>query len=68
MPTTGTQGGILMSQTNTMAMGGGQITQNVVCTNAPPQTLTSTTGPQNQMNMQVTCEHVFLRNRMIIYQ
>lgn len=63
MPTTGTQGGILMSQTNTMAMGGGQITQNVVCTNAPPQTLTSTTGPQNQMNMQVTCEHVFLRNR-----
>lgn len=57
MPTTGTQGGILMSQTNTMAMGGGQITQNVVSTNAPPQTLTSTSGPQTQMNMQVTCEH-----------
>ncbi|KMQ96743.1 mediator of rna polymerase ii transcription subunit 25 [Lasius niger] len=52
MPTTGTQGGILMSQTNTMAMGGGQITQNVVSTNAPPQTLTSTSGPQTQMNMQ----------------
>ncbi|RLU26588.1 hypothetical protein DMN91_000384 [Ooceraea biroi] len=29
MPTTGAQGGILMSQTNTMTMGGGQITQNV---------------------------------------
>jgi len=53
MSTTGTQGGILMSQTNTMAMGGGQITQNVVST-APPQTLTSTSGPQmTQMNMQV---------------
>lgn len=52
MPTTGAQGGILMSQTNTMAMGGGQITQNVVSTNAPPQTLTSTSGPQTQMNMQ----------------
>ncbi|XP_018044485.1 PREDICTED: mediator of RNA polymerase II transcription subunit 25 isoform X2 [Atta colombica] len=52
MSTTGTQGGILMSQTNTMAMGGGQITQNVVST-APPQTLTSTSGPQmTQMNMQ----------------
>lgn len=54
MPTTGTQGGILMSQTNTMAMGGGQITQNVVSSNAPPQTLTSNSGPQTQMNMQVT--------------
>ena len=53
MPTTGTQGGILMSQTNTMAMGGGQITQNVVSSNAPPQTLTSSIGPQTQMNMQV---------------
>ncbi|KAL0125267.1 hypothetical protein PUN28_004503 [Cardiocondyla obscurior] len=51
MPTTGTQGGILMSQTNTMAMGGGQITQNVV-SSAPQQTLTSTSGPQTQMNMQ----------------
>lgn len=66
MPTTGTQGGILMSQTNTMAMGGGQITQNVVSTNAPQQTLTSTSGPQTQMNMQVTYEYAFLRNR--IYQ
>lgn len=54
MPTTGTsQGGILMSQTNTIAMGGGQITQNVVSTNAPQQTLTSSAGPQNQINMQV---------------
>lgn len=52
MPTTGTQGGILMSQTNTMAMGGGQITQNVISNNASPQTL-STTVPQTQMNMQV---------------
>lgn len=53
MPTTGTsQGGILMSQTNTIAMGGGQITQNVVSSNAPQQTLTSTAGPQNQINMQ----------------
>lgn len=54
MPSTGTsQGGILMSQTNTMAMGGGQITQNVVSTNAPQQTLSSSAGPQNQLNMQV---------------
>ncbi|XP_067215800.1 mediator of RNA polymerase II transcription subunit 25 isoform X2 [Linepithema humile] len=52
MPTAGTQGGILMSQTNTMAMGGGQITQNVVSSNAPPQTLTSSSGPQAQINMQ----------------
>ena len=53
MPTTGTsQGGILMSQTNTIAMGGGQITQNVVSTNAPQQTLTSSAVPQNQINMQ----------------
>ncbi|XP_032671316.1 mediator of RNA polymerase II transcription subunit 25-like isoform X1 [Odontomachus brunneus] len=53
MPTTGTQGGILMSQTNTMAMGGGQITQNVISSNASPQTLNSTV-PQTQMNMQNT--------------
>ncbi|XP_076378614.1 mediator of RNA polymerase II transcription subunit 25 isoform X2 [Megalopta genalis] len=53
MPTTGTsQGGILMSQTNTMAMGGGQITQNVVPTNAAQQTLTSSVGPQSQISMQ----------------
>ncbi|XP_076378618.1 mediator of RNA polymerase II transcription subunit 25 isoform X6 [Megalopta genalis] len=55
MPTTGTsQGGILMSQTNTMAMGGGQITQNVVPTNAAQQTLTSSVGPQSQISMQQT--------------
>ncbi|XP_020293068.1 mediator of RNA polymerase II transcription subunit 25 [Pseudomyrmex gracilis] len=54
MPSTGTQN-ILMSQTNTMAMGGGQITQNVVSTaNALPQTLSSTSGPQQQINMQNT--------------
>lgn len=54
MPTTGSsQGGILMSQTNPIAMGGGQITQNVVSTNAPQQTLTSSAGPQNQIDMQV---------------
>ncbi|XP_025159280.1 mediator of RNA polymerase II transcription subunit 25 isoform X3 [Harpegnathos saltator] len=52
MPTTGTQGGILMSQTNTMAMGGGQITQNVISNNTVPQTLSSTV-PQTQINMQV---------------
>ena len=42
-----------MSQTNPIAMGGGQITQNVVSTNAPQQTLTSSAGPQNQIDMQV---------------
>ncbi|XP_012287300.1 mediator of RNA polymerase II transcription subunit 25 [Orussus abietinus] len=53
MPTTGiSQGGILMSQTNTMAMGGGQITQNVVSSNGPQQTLNTSTGPQGQLNMQ----------------
>lgn len=71
MPTTGTQGGILLSQTNTMTMGGAQITQNVVSTNAPPQTLTSTSVPQAQMNMQVTYTRVraytydFLKNEMM---
>ncbi|XP_054001971.1 mediator of RNA polymerase II transcription subunit 25 isoform X2 [Hylaeus anthracinus] len=53
MATTGTsQGGILMSQTNTIAMGGGQITQNVVTVNNPQQTLTTSGGPQNQISMQ----------------
>ncbi|XP_015111836.1 mediator of RNA polymerase II transcription subunit 25 isoform X2 [Diachasma alloeum] len=42
------QGGILMSQTNTIAMGGGQITQNVVPTNNPQQGLANST-PQNQI-------------------
>lgn len=52
MPTTGiSQGGILMSQTNTMAMGGGQITQNVVTSNNQQQALNNA-GPQNQMGMQ----------------
>lgn len=41
----------MMSQTNTMAMGGGQITQNVVAPNNPPQVMAP--GPQGQMNMQV---------------
>ncbi|EZA49336.1 Mediator of RNA polymerase II transcription subunit [Ooceraea biroi] len=62
MPTTGAQGGILMSQTNTMTMGGGQITQNVVSTNAPPQTLTSSSGPQAQMNMQMLIDLMRLQN------
>lgn len=53
-----TQGGILMSQTNTMTMGGGQITQNVVSTNAPPQTLTTTNGSQAQINMQVLVYYI----------
>ncbi|XP_011299870.1 mediator of RNA polymerase II transcription subunit 25 isoform X2 [Fopius arisanus] len=42
------QGGILMSQTNTIAMGGGQITQNVVPANNPQQGLANAT-PQNQI-------------------
>lgn len=42
-----------MSQTNTMAMGGGQITQNVVASNAnSQQVLGPAGGPQGQMNMQ----------------
>lgn len=32
------QQGLMMSQTNTMAMGGGQITQNVVNSNGQPGT------------------------------
>ncbi|XP_051168877.1 mediator of RNA polymerase II transcription subunit 25-like isoform X2 [Leptopilina boulardi] len=52
MPTSGiSQGGILMSQTNTMAMGGGQITQNVVASN-PQQNLATPTGPPGQINLQ----------------
>ncbi|XP_066601474.1 mediator of RNA polymerase II transcription subunit 25-like isoform X2 [Prorops nasuta] len=46
------QGGILMSQTNTMAMGGGQITQNVVSANAPQTAMTTGAGPQGQINIQ----------------
>lgn len=46
------QGGILMSQTNTMAMGGGQITQNVVASN-PQQNLANPSGPPGQISLQV---------------
>lgn len=42
-----------MSQTNTMTMGGGQITQNVVSANAPQQTLQTPTAQQNQLTLQV---------------
>lgn len=57
MPTTGiSQGGILMSQTNTMAMGGAQITQNVVPSNQQ-QNLAPSSGPQGQINLQVN--HLF---------
>ncbi|XP_011297129.1 mediator of RNA polymerase II transcription subunit 25 isoform X2 [Fopius arisanus] len=45
------QGGILMSQTNTIALGGGQITQNVVPSNNQQQAITNS-GPQSQMNLQ----------------
>ncbi|XP_033217039.1 mediator of RNA polymerase II transcription subunit 25 isoform X2 [Belonocnema kinseyi] len=54
MPTTGiSQGGILMSQTNTMAMGGAQITQNVIPSNQQ-QNLAPSSGPQGQINLQGT--------------
>lgn len=54
MPTTSiSQGGILMSQTNTVAMGGGQITQNVVNSNNQQQSLTANPGQQGQINLQV---------------
>ncbi|EFN84184.1 mediator of RNA polymerase II transcription subunit 25 [Harpegnathos saltator] len=48
MPTTATQGGILMSQTNTTAMGGAQITQSVVSSSAPQMNMQNTgiSGPQ----------------------
>ena len=50
IPNTGiSQSGILMSQTNTMTMGGGQITQNVIPPNGPQQNLT---GQQGQINIQ----------------
>nr|XP_050865535.1 mediator of RNA polymerase II transcription subunit 25-like isoform X1 [Vespula vulgaris]XP_050865537.1 mediator of RNA polymerase II transcription subunit 25-like isoform X1 [Vespula vulgaris] len=53
IPNTGiSQGGILMSQTNTMTMGGGQITQNVVSANTPQQTLQTPTAQQNQLTLQ----------------
>lgn len=40
-----------MSQTNTMAMGGGQITQNVVNSNNPQQPMVPNAGPQGQINL-----------------
>ncbi|XP_016839011.1 mediator of RNA polymerase II transcription subunit 25 isoform X4 [Nasonia vitripennis] len=54
VPSTGiSQSGILMSQTNTMTMGGGQITQNVIPNNGlPQQSLAPTTMQQNQINIQ----------------
>ncbi|KAJ8683500.1 hypothetical protein QAD02_019292 [Eretmocerus hayati] len=53
VPNPGTsQSGIRMSQTNTMTMGGGQITQNVLPnTGIPQQTLPSSIQP-NQLNIQ----------------
>lgn len=53
-PNTGiSQSGIMMSQTNTMTMGGGQITQNVIPNNGiPQQSMACTTVPQNQLNIQ----------------
>lgn len=54
MPPAGiNQGNILMSQTNPIAMGGGQITQNVVPTNNQ-QNCPPNAGPQGQMNVQVS--------------
>ena len=42
-----------MSQTNTMTMGGGQITQNVISNNGmPQQSLASSSVQQNQLNIQ----------------
>jgi mediator of RNA polymerase II transcription subunit 25 len=54
VPNTGiSQSGILMSQTNTMTMGGGQITQNVMANNGlPQQSMAPTTVQQNQLNIQ----------------
>ena len=55
MPQAGgmSQGGLLMSQTNTMAMGGGQITQNVMPPNSNnQQALVPSGGPQGQLSMQ----------------
>ncbi|CAG2058174.1 unnamed protein product, partial [Timema podura] len=46
------QGGILMSQTNTMAMGGGQITQNVVNPGGIGQQGTGATNSQNSQGQQ----------------
>lgn len=52
--TTGiSQGGILMSQTNTMTMGGGQITQNVIPPTGPPQqAMVGGNVQQGQINIQ----------------
>ncbi|KAI4492167.1 hypothetical protein M0802_009973 [Mischocyttarus mexicanus] len=53
IPNTGiSQGGILLSQTNTLTMGGGQITQNVVSANTSQQTLQTPSGQQNQLTLQ----------------
>ncbi|XP_043496390.1 mediator of RNA polymerase II transcription subunit 25-like isoform X5 [Polistes fuscatus] len=53
IPNTGiSQGGILLSQTNTLTMGGGQITQNVVSANTPQQTLQTPSAQQNQLTLQ----------------
>ena len=70
MPTTGiSQGGILMSQTNTMAMGGAQITQNVVPSNQQ-QNLATSAGPQGQMNLQVnylfSCSKLVTRSHLCL--
>nr|CAD7463059.1 unnamed protein product [Timema tahoe] len=48
------QGGILMSQTNTMAMGGGQITQNVVNPGGIGQQGTSAANSQNSQGQQIS--------------
>lgn len=53
-PSTGiSQSGIMMSQTNTMTMGGGQITQNVIPNSGiPQQSMTSSSVQQGQLNIQ----------------
>lgn len=45
------QQGIMMSQTNTMAMGGGQITQNVVTSTSQNQPNVNLLGQVNQSTM-----------------
>ncbi|XP_014485154.1 PREDICTED: mediator of RNA polymerase II transcription subunit 25-like isoform X2 [Dinoponera quadriceps] len=51
MSTTGSQGGILMSQTNTTAMGGAQITQSVVSSSVPQMNMQNSgiSGPQTNV-------------------
>nr|CAD7574221.1 unnamed protein product [Timema californicum] len=48
------QGGILMSQTNTMAMGGGQITQNVVNPGGIGQQGSGAANSQNSQGQQIS--------------